>query len=80
MTAIRCAFHRDRGALFYCSRCGKALCSDCVVKLSSGNYCRTCAESPFGPPGQVRSRSYLWIWLVVGAAVFLLALFAYVAR
>jgi hypothetical protein len=79
MTTIRCAFHTDRGALFYCNRCGRALCSDCVVKLATGNYCRACAERP-GRPGNLRSRSRLWIWLAVGTAVLLLILLSYIAR
>jgi hypothetical protein len=74
MTTIRCAFHTDRGALFYCNRCGRALCSGCVVKLATGNYCRACAENPAGSPARSRSRSHLWIWLAAGAAVLLLIL------
>ena len=39
MSEIACAYHDDRTALAYCSGCGKALCSQCVVRLTSGNYC-----------------------------------------
>jgi len=43
---VKCATHPDRAALGYCGRCGKALCKECLVRLSTGNYCDTCANAP----------------------------------
>ncbi len=50
MTAgVTCADHPDRRALGYCGRCGKALCTACLVRLSTGNYCERCADEAGGP-------------------------------
>jgi len=68
MSEIACAYHADRTALAYCSGCGKALCSQCVVRLSTGNYCESCAETPDHRPAvraAGRSRLLLWIGLAV---------------
>lgn len=67
---MRCANHPDRAALGYCSRCGKALCSECLVRLSIGNFCETCAN----PPPLVRARPAIPWWLIVlaGAGLVLL--------
>jgi hypothetical protein len=43
---MKCATHPERTALGYCGRCGKALCKDCLVRLSTGNFCDTCANAP----------------------------------
>lgn len=57
-------------ALAYCAGCGKALCTGCVVRLSTGNYCQNCAETPDHRPREARRRSRAWIWVaVVGLAV-----------
>lgn len=67
---MRCANHPDRAALGYCSRCGKALCSECLVRLSTGNFCETCVN----PPQAARARPAIpwWVIVLVGAALFLL--------
>jgi len=68
MSEIACAYHGDRAALAYCSGCGKALCSQCVVRLTSGNYCDACANTPDhrpAPPRTGRSRLLIWVGLAV---------------
>ncbi|MDR7521219.1 MAG: B-box zinc finger protein [Armatimonadota bacterium] len=68
MSAVTCAHHPDRTALSYCAGCGKALCADCVVRLSVGNYCESCAETPDHRPRAARRRaSRLWLWAVLAA-------------
>lgn len=70
MSAIACAHHVDRAALGYCAGCGKALCAECLVRLSSGNYCAVCAETPdHRPPVPAARRLRLWVWVGVGALV-----------
>jgi B-box zinc finger len=66
---MKCANHPDRPALGYCSRCGKALCSECLVRLSIGNYCEVCANPPAAPP----RRAPPW-WIIVLAVVALIVL------
>jgi hypothetical protein len=66
---MRCANHPDRPALGYCSRCGKALCTECLVRLSTGNYCDACANPAATPP----RRAVPW-WLIVLAVLVLIAL------
>ena len=67
---MKCANHPDRAALGYCSRCGKALCAECLVRLSTGNFCEACAN----PSPAVRPRPAMpwWVIVLVGAALFLL--------
>lgn len=79
MNGIACAHHADRLALAYCAGCGKALCAGCLVRLSTGNYCRSCAETPDHQPQVVRrgwSRAWIWVGLaavvVAGYAILLL--------
>jgi B-box zinc finger protein len=67
---MKCVNHPDRAALGYCSRCGKALCTDCLVRLSTGNFCDTCAN----PGAAVRPRRAMPWWLIVLAAAVLLFL------
>ena len=67
---MKCVNHADRSALGYCSRCGKALCSECLVRLSTGNFCDTCAN----PTTAARPRRALPWWLIVAGAVVLFAL------
>jgi hypothetical protein len=66
---MRCANHPDRTALGYCSRCGKALCPECLVRLSSGNFCEACAN----PAPPVRRRT-IPRWLIIAAALFVVLL------
>jgi hypothetical protein len=65
MTGIVCADHPDRAALAYCSGCGRTLCSQCLVRLTAGNYCPSCADTPDHRPARPagRSRRLLWIGL-----------------
>ena len=67
VNAIACANHPDRTALSYCAGCGKALCADCVVRLSTGNYCETCAETPDHRPPGARRKSRVWLWVALAA-------------
>ncbi len=74
MNGIACAHHPDRLALAYCAGCGKPLCGACVVRLSDGNFCETCAETPdHRPPVPRRARGRIWLWVGLGA----LAIVAY---
>jgi B-box zinc finger protein len=66
---MRCANHPDRTALGYCSRCGKALCPECLVRLSTGNFCDACVS-----PAAARPRRAMPWWIIVLAAVVLLFL------
>lgn len=69
MNPIRCAYHPDRDAVHYCNRCGRPLCTDCVVRATAGNLCRSCAEGALRP---VRPRSVqTWVWLAAGAILLL---------
>ncbi|MBI4278613.1 MAG: hypothetical protein HY660_09170 [Armatimonadetes bacterium] len=70
-TGVRCAFHPDAPALTYCSRCGKALCKSCVVRLSSGNYCARCAEQPEAGPAPARPSFMRWV--LVGVVLLVLS-------
>lgn len=77
MNQISCAHHPDRTALAYCAGCGKALCGGCVVRLSAGNYCNACAETPDlrpRPPKGRRSRRWLWVVVALAALAVLFAL------
>ncbi len=76
MSAIPCAHHPDRLALAYCSGCGKALCGICVVRLSAGNYCAACAETPDLRPRRARGRGGRW-WLWAAIAALGLAAYAF---
>ncbi|MHB8731977.1 MAG: B-box zinc finger protein [bacterium] len=67
---MKCVNHPDRAALGYCSRCGKALCSECLVRLSAGNFCETCAN----PSAAARPRRAIPWWLIVLAAAVLFSL------
>lgn len=70
MNPIRCAYHPDREALQYCNRCGKPLCSGCVVRAASGNLCRPCAEG-VRRPGR-SGTAHAWLWAAAGVVLFLL--------
>jgi hypothetical protein len=69
VNGIACANHPERPALAYCAGCGQALCAGCVVRLSTGNYCEVCAETPDHRPRPARARrSRLWLWVGLAAA------------
>lgn len=74
---MRCRNHPDRIALGYCSRCGKPLCTTCLVRLSSGNFCETCATPPQRAPGGLRR--FPW-WLVAVLVLGLLLAARILAR
>lgn len=67
---MKCANHPDRNALGYCSSCGKALCSECLVRLSTGNFCEACAS----PTAAARPRRAASWWLIVAGAGLLFLL------
>jgi len=60
---MRCAYHPEAVAITYCSRCGRALCRDCVVRLSQGNFCDRCIS------GLSEKRTRRSWSLYVGAAI-----------
>jgi hypothetical protein len=66
--SITCAYHDDRTALAYCAGCGKPLCGQCVVRLSTGNYCDTCAAAPDHRPQSIAQRSRAK-WWIIGAVI-----------
>lgn len=69
---MKCTAHPERPALGYCGRCGKALCKDCLVRLSTGNFCDACANAPERGAGRSR-RSVPW-WAI--ALILVVALIA----
>jgi hypothetical protein len=69
---MRCATHPDRAALGYCSRCGRPLCKDCLVRLSMGNFCEACANNPEGRKPRPRRRIPWWAIVVIVLGVVLL--------
>ena len=70
---MKCAVHPERSALGYCGRCGKALCKDCLVRLSTGNYCAACADAPERSARAARRGVPWWAMaLIVLAAVIVL--------
>jgi hypothetical protein len=71
VSTIVCANHPDRPAMGYCAGCGKPQCSTCLVRLSSGNYCPVCAETPDHRPPAPRRRSRVWLWAGLAALVTL---------
>lgn len=42
---MKCFYHKDKKATVSCSQCGRFLCSDCAVELSSGVWCKSCIEA-----------------------------------
>ena len=70
---MKCAVHLDRQALGYCSRCGKPLCKECLVRLRVGNFCDACANAPEGRPARLRRGMPWWaIGLIVLAALIVI--------
>jgi hypothetical protein len=66
-----CKNHPDRIALAYCSSCGKPLCTACVVRTSSANFCEACANRGDRP---AKTRRAIPWWAVALAVLFLLLL------
>ena len=66
---MKCATHPDRSALGYCGRCGKALCKDCLVRLSTGNYCEACANAPERVARRARAIPWWAIALIIVVAI-----------
>ena len=73
---MKCANHPDRLALGYCATCGKALCSACLVRTSSGNYCETCAARGDQPAKQ--RRAIPWWAVALGILVILFLIRAFI--
>lgn len=70
---MKCAVHPDRLALGYCSRCGKPVCKECLVRLSTGNFCDACVNEPAGRPARGRRGMPWWaIGLIVLAALIVI--------
>jgi hypothetical protein len=69
---MKCATHPDRSALGYCGRCGKALCKECLVRLSTGNYCDTCANAPARAARSARGLPWWALALIIVAAVIVI--------
>ena len=70
---MKCAVHLDRQALGYCSRCGKPLCKECLVRLRVGNFCDACANAPEGRAARLRRGMPWWaIGLIVLAALIVI--------
>jgi B-box zinc finger len=65
---MQCANHPDAAAAAYCSNCGKALCSDCIVPDKSPVLCAECrqesearqasASLPIPPPVSPSGRGF----------------------
>jgi hypothetical protein len=73
---MKCANHPDRTALGYCSACGKALCTACLVRTSTGNYCEPCATGA-NRPARTR-RAIPWWAIALGVLLVLILLRAFV--
>lgn len=73
---MKCAYHPERIALGYCAQCGKAVCTACLVRLSTGNICETCANAE-GRAVRVRRGVPWWALglLVLAALILVRALF-----
>lgn len=39
---MQCANHSDRPAITVCNRCGKNICSECLVDVKGESYCKAC--------------------------------------
>ncbi|MDR5693885.1 MAG: hypothetical protein QN189_04830 [Armatimonadota bacterium] len=71
---MHCAYHPDALAITYCARCGRALCKDCVVRLSQGNFCERCLSG-------ISERRTRRPWgLYLGASIALLIALLLIAR
>jgi len=73
---MKCAIHPDRNALAYCSSCGKPLCTACVVRTSSGNFCEACATRGDRPPKT--RRAIPWWMIALGVLLLLMLVRAFV--
>jgi B-box zinc finger protein len=69
---MKCAAHPDRAALGYCSRCGRPLCKDCLVRLNTGNFCEACANNPEGVKPRAARRIPWWVIVVVVLGIVVL--------
>jgi len=70
---VKCAVHPERIALGYCASCGKPLCKDCLVRLSTGNFCEACAGASDRPAAGKRRGVPWWaIGLIALAALIAL--------
>ncbi len=41
---LHCYKHPDRETLLRCNQCGRPICSDCAVKVSTGYRCKECVH------------------------------------
>lgn len=54
MQSSTCYRHGDRVTGVSCTRCGRAICPDCMVQASVGHHCPTCVAESRREPGGVR--------------------------
>ncbi|MBW2311255.1 MAG: hypothetical protein JRF35_09290 [Deltaproteobacteria bacterium] len=48
---MKCKYHPDREAEFFCSSCNAPLCSECAEQSATGEYyCYECGHHNKGPP------------------------------
>ncbi len=80
---LYCAFHPKTPTQLSCGRCGKPICTKCVVLGPAGPRCRECSrqniplrpsaiayEAKRGFMGLFRGGYSLWIWIVVAGMIF----------
>ena len=46
---MKCFFHPEREALGTCTKCGKAVCEECLQERRGRILCPTCSEAGFRP-------------------------------
>lgn len=49
-----CYRHADRATGVSCTRCGRAICPECMIQASVGHHCPTCVDEARGDAGKVR--------------------------
>lgn len=47
---MKCFYHKDRKSTRECSECGRFVCNDCSIKISSGVLCKDCVEKGVRKP------------------------------
>ncbi len=54
MQSSTCYRHADRVTGVGCTRCGRAICTECMTQASVGHHCPTCMAEARRDPGKVR--------------------------
>ena len=57
--AMYCAYHPNTETVLRCGRCGKPICTRCIVQTPVGARCRECADVRRLPLYQLESADYL---------------------